>query len=102
MSPFYPEIGEKTSQVLQVPVSMDSIGELLGRGIKKEDILPKIRASIDVWHSTGLPFVLFIHPAYEVGCEAKLFSSMLEEWARDPRLTFVTLAQIAQLWKVRL
>ncbi|MDD1720938.1 MAG: polysaccharide deacetylase family protein [Euryarchaeota archaeon] len=102
MSPFYPEIGEKTSQVLQVPVSMDSIGELLGQGIKKEDILPKIRASIDVWHSMGLPFVLFIHPAYEVGCEARLFSSMLEEWACDPHLTFLTLAQIAQQWKVRL
>ncbi len=102
MSPFYPKIGEKTSQVLQVPVSMDSIGELLGQGIKKEDIPWKIRASIDAWHSMGLPFVLFIHPAYEMGCEARLFSSMLEEWARDPRITFLTLAQIAQQWKVRL
>ncbi len=99
--PFYPEIDEKTAQVLQVPVSMASIGELLGEGVKKENILPKIRASINAWHSVGLPFVLFIHPAFEVGREATLFSSLLEEWARDPSLTFLTLAQIAQQWKVR-
>ncbi|MGZ4931538.1 MAG: polysaccharide deacetylase family protein [Halobacteriota archaeon] len=102
VSPFYPDIDEKTAQVLQVPVSMDSIGELLGQGTKKEEVLPKIRASMDAWHGMGLPFVLFIHPAYEVGCEARLFGSMLEELTRDPRLTFLTLTQIAQQWKVRL
>ncbi len=100
--PFYPEIDQMPSQVLQVPVSMSSLGELLGGGTRKEDILTKIRASVDAWHSMGLPFVLFIHPAYEVGCEAKLLSSVLEEWARDSRLAFLTLAQIAQQWKVRL
>ncbi|MGZ4906129.1 MAG: polysaccharide deacetylase family protein [Halobacteriota archaeon] len=102
MPPFYPDIDGKTSRVLQVPVSMSSIGELLNQGIKKEDILPKIRVSIDMWHRRGLPFVLYIHPSYEVGYEARLFSAVLEEWANDPHITFKTLAQIAQEWKVRL
>ncbi len=98
--PFYPDVGEKTAHVLQVPVSMDSIGELLSQGLRRGDIPSTVRAGIDAWHSKGLPFVLYIHPAYEVGCEARLLSSMLEEWARDPHLTFLTLAEIAQQWKV--
>ncbi len=100
--PFYPKIGEEVSHVLQVPVSMDSIGELLTKGIKKADILKKIWANINAWHSEGLPFVLYIHPAYEVGREMGLFSAMLEEWVDSARFSFVTLAQIARQWKVRL
>ncbi len=100
--PFYPEIDTSPTRVLQVPVSMDSIGELVTQGVKTEDILPRIEANIDAWHRAGLPFVLYIHPAYEVGRAARLFSSILEAWAHGSYFTFVTLAQIAQQWKVHL
>ncbi len=102
MPPFYPEIEGKISRVLQIPVSTSSIGELLNQGTKKEDILRKISVSVDTWHRMRLPFVLYIHPSYEVGHEARLLSALLEGWTSDPHITFKTLGQIAQEWKVRL
>jgi len=98
--PFYPKIGIEDAQVLQVPVSMDSIGELCAQGLTEGDIRSKIRAGMAMWHEEGLPFVMFIHPAYEVGCKMKLLTSVLQELREDPRFTFLRLAQIAQHWKV--
>jgi undecaprenyl phosphate-alpha-L-ara4FN deformylase len=100
-SPFYPKIGAKRSRVLQVPVSMDSIGELVTEGFSEDQIKAKIRESRDVWHAKRVPLVIYAHPAHEVGCYMGLFSSVLQDLCEDARFTFLTLAQIAQQWKVR-
>lgn len=102
MPPFYPKIGTQDTEVLQLPVSMDSIGELCAQGFTERDIRSKIRVSMTMGHREGLPFVMFIHPAYEVGCKMKLLASVLQELREDPRFTFLRLAQIAQYWKVRI
>jgi len=101
-SPFYPKIGAKRSRVLQMPVSMDSIGELFIKGLSENQIKAKIRESRDVWHAKRVPFVMYAHPAHEVGCYMGLFSSVLQDLCEDARFTFLTLAQIAQHWKVRI
>jgi undecaprenyl phosphate-alpha-L-ara4FN deformylase len=100
-SPFYPKTGTEIRHVLQVPVSMDSIGELCAKGIPEEEIKAKVRASADRWHSKKLPFVLYAHPSSEVGCYLELFASVLQDLHKDARFKFSTLAQIAQQWKVR-
>lgn len=100
-SPFYPKIGAKRSRVLQVPVSMDSIGELFSVGFSEDQIKAKIRESCDVWHAKRVPLVIYAHPAHEVGCYMGLFSSVLHDLCEDARFTFLTMAQIAQQWKVR-
>jgi len=99
--PFYPEICSATGGVLQVPVSMDSIGELFTKGLSVGEIKTRISECADVWHSNGLPFVLYAHPAYELGCQKSLFSSILQDLHEDARFKFSTLAQIARQWKVR-
>jgi peptidoglycan/xylan/chitin deacetylase (PgdA/CDA1 family) len=98
--PFYPETGTTRRSVLQVPVSMDSIGELFIAGFSEEEIKAKIRKNRDVWHTRRVPFVMYAHPAHEVGCYKELFLSVLQDLREDSRLTFLTLAQIAQQWKV--
>ena len=100
--PFYPKIGAEDAKILQVPVSMDSIGELFAQGFTEEDVRSKIRISTTIGHKEGLPFVMLIHPAYEVGCKMKLLTSVLRELRADPRFIFLRLAQIAQHWKVRI
>jgi undecaprenyl phosphate-alpha-L-ara4FN deformylase len=99
-SPFYPEIGSDTGRVLQVPVSIDSIGELFTKGLSADEIKTRISACADVWHSNRLPFVVYAHPAYELGCQKGLFASVLQDLHEDPRFQFSTLAQIARQWKV--
>ncbi len=100
-SPFYPKTGAATRHVLQVPVSMDSIGELCANGVSEDEIKVRVHESADRWHSKRLPFVLYGHPSSEVGCYAELFSSVLQDLSEDARFTFLTLAQIARQWKVR-
>jgi undecaprenyl phosphate-alpha-L-ara4FN deformylase len=99
--PFYPETGSDMSGVLEVPVSMDSIGELFTKGLSADEIKARISACADVWHSNRLPFVVYAHPAYELGCQKGLFASVLQDLHEDPRFEFSTLAQIARQWKVR-
>jgi undecaprenyl phosphate-alpha-L-ara4FN deformylase len=99
--PFYPERGKIRSRVLQVPVSMDSIGELFIKGLSRDQIKAQIDTTKDVWCARNVPLVLYAHPVHEIGCYAKLFSSVLQDLADDARFTFLTLAQIAQEWKVR-
>jgi undecaprenyl phosphate-alpha-L-ara4FN deformylase len=99
--PFYPKTETNRDSVLQVPVSMDSIGELFIAGFSEDDIKAKMRKNSDVWHTKTVPFVMYAHPAHEVGCYKELFSSVLQDLREDPRFTFLTLAQIAQQWKVR-
>lgn len=99
--PFYPETETKRSPVLQVPVSMDSIGELFTMGFSEDEIKAKMRKNRDVWHTKRVPFVIYAHPAHEVGCYLELFSSVLQDLREDSRFIFSTLAQIAQQWKVR-
>jgi hypothetical protein len=101
ISPFYPKTGAETRHVLQVPVSMDSIGELRAKGVPEDEIKVRVRASADRWHSKRLPFVLYAHPSSEVGCYVDLFSSVLQDLNEDARFTFLTLAEIARRWKVR-
>jgi len=100
-APFYPEIGSGRAGVLQVPVSMDSIGELFTKGLTASAVKARISECADVWHNNGLPFVVYAHPTYELGCEKELFSSVLQDLCEDTRLKFSTLAQIARQWKVR-
>jgi len=100
-SPFYPQTGAKTRHVLQVPVSMDSIGELGANGVPEDEIKARVHESADRWRSKRLPFVLYGHPSSEAGCYAELFSSVLRDLNEDARFTFLTLAQIARQWKVR-
>jgi len=99
--PFYPETETKRCSVLQVPVSMDSIGELFTAGFSEDEIKAKMRKNRDVWYTKMIPFVMYAHPAHEVGCYKELFLSVLQDLCEDSRFTFVTLAQIAQQWKVR-
>jgi undecaprenyl phosphate-alpha-L-ara4FN deformylase len=101
IAPFYPETGSDISRVLQVPVSMDSIGELFTKGITAGEIKARISACADVWHRNQLPFVVYAHPAYELGCQTAFFSSLLQDLREDARFKFSTLAQIARQWKVR-
>jgi undecaprenyl phosphate-alpha-L-ara4FN deformylase len=100
-APFYPQAEPKSDSVLQVPVSMDSVGELFMAGYSEDQIKAKIRKNRDVWHEKRVPFVIYAHPAHEVGCYMQLFSSVLRDLHYDSRFTFLTLAQIAQQWKVR-
>jgi undecaprenyl phosphate-alpha-L-ara4FN deformylase len=99
--PFYPETETKRDSVLQVPVSMDSIGELFIAGFSEDEIRAKMHKNRDVWHKKMIPFVMYAHPAHEIGCYKELFSSVLRDLREDSRFTFLTLAQIAQQWKVR-
>jgi len=99
--PFYPETETKRDSILQVPVSMDSIGELFIAGFSENAIKAKMRKNRDVWHTKMVPFVMYAHPAHEVGCYKELFLSALRDLREDSRFTFLTLAQIAQQWKVR-
>ena len=99
--PFYPETEPKRDPVLQVPVSMDSIGELFIAGFSEDEIKATMRKNRDVWHTKKVPFVMYAHPAHEIGCYKELFSSVLRDLREDSRFTFLTLAQIAQQWKVR-
>jgi len=80
---------------------MDSIGELSANGVPEDEIKVRVHESADRWHSKRLPFVLYGHPSSEVGCYAELFSSVLQDLSDDTRFTFLTLAQIARQWKVR-
>jgi undecaprenyl phosphate-alpha-L-ara4FN deformylase len=101
VSPFYPQTETKSDSVLQVPVSMDSIGELFIAGYSEYQIKAKMRKNMDVWHAKRVPFVIYAHPAHEVGCYMELFSSVLRDLREDSRFISLTLAQIAQKWKVR-
>jgi undecaprenyl phosphate-alpha-L-ara4FN deformylase len=98
---FDPQAETKDDSVLQVPVSMDSIGELFIAGYSEDQIKAKMRKNRDVWHEKMVPFVIYAHPAHEVGCYMPLFSSVLRDLREDSRFIFLTLAQIAQQWKVR-
>jgi len=100
-SPFYPKTGAETRHVLQVPVSMDSIGELRTNGVSEEEIKARVRTSADHCHRKRYPFIMYGHPSSEIGCYAELFSSLLHDLRDDTRFAFVTLAQVAQQWKVR-
>jgi len=100
MSPFYPQTETKSDSVLQMPVSMDSIGELFIAGYSDDQIKAKIHKNMDVWHTKRVPFVIYAHPAHEVGCYKELFSSILRDLCEDSRFIPLTLAQIAQKWKV--
>jgi peptidoglycan/xylan/chitin deacetylase (PgdA/CDA1 family) len=97
--PFYPQIGAKKSGVLQVPVSTDSIGELRAKGFSDDEIKARIKRRMDTWHAFRLPFVFYGHPAHEIGCYKKLFSSILKDLCKDERYECLTLAQIAEEWK---
>jgi undecaprenyl phosphate-alpha-L-ara4FN deformylase len=99
--PFYANIDSRSASVLQVPVSMHSIGELFVAGFSEDKIKAKISENKDVWHAHMVPFVIYAHPAHEVGCYMQLFSSVLQDLREDSRFTFLTMAQIAQQWKVR-
>jgi undecaprenyl phosphate-alpha-L-ara4FN deformylase len=99
--PFFPKTDNETRHVLQIPVSMDSIGELYAEGVQEDEIKLRVHASADRWHSKRLPFVLYSHPVSEVGCYKELFSSILQDLNEDARFTFMTLAHIARLWKGR-
>jgi len=99
--PFYPQTDTKSNSVLQVPVSMDSIGELIIAGYSEDQIKTKIRKTREVWNEKMVPFVIYAHPAHEVGCYMQLFSTALQDLREDSRFIFLTLDQIAQQWKVR-
>jgi undecaprenyl phosphate-alpha-L-ara4FN deformylase len=101
MGPFYPQIGAKKSSVLQVPVSAASIGELFATGFSENEIKAWISVHLDMWHEEGLPFVLYGHPAHEIGCYKTLFSSVVKDLRKDTRYRCLTLAEIAEQWKGR-
>jgi undecaprenyl phosphate-alpha-L-ara4FN deformylase len=101
MEPFYPQTKAERSSVLQVPVSTDSIGELFALGFSEGGIKAQITRHIDTWHEQGLPFVMYGHPAHEIGCYKTLFSSIVQDLREDTRYTCLTLAEIAEQWKRR-
>jgi undecaprenyl phosphate-alpha-L-ara4FN deformylase len=101
IEPFYPQTEAKKSSVLQVPVSTDSIGELFALGFSEDEIKAQVNRHIDTWHEQGLPFVLYGHPAHEIGCYKTLFSSIVQDLRKDARYKCLTLAEIAEQWKGR-
>jgi hypothetical protein len=79
--PHYPLIKEGRAKTLQVPVAMESIGELR-RGYLDRKIFRKRMKY----------FTFYIHPSYEAVYEEKLLSKALDMGE------FSTLGEIAEAW----
>ncbi len=97
VAPFYPQFGSQTCRILQIPVASDSIGELISKGFNEKAILTIIKQRLDVWYQSNVPFVIYIHPSYEIAYKLELFNQVLTLINNDNRFELSTLAHISSM-----
>jgi len=97
VAPFYPQFGSRTSRILQIPVASDSIGELTTKGYNENAVLSLIKRRLDVWHQSKVPFVIYMHPSYEIAYKFELFNQVLTLIGDDSRFELSTLARISSM-----
>ena len=91
--PFYPRLNGEKFPTLQVPVSMDSIGEFEMEGLGGREILEKYQKSIG---KNGF-FTFYFHPSYEVKYKSNLLRKIIETIKENKRIR--TFEEIARKWK---
>ena len=97
VAPFHPQFGSRTSRILQIPVAGDSIGELATNGYAENAILSLIKRRLDVWYQSRVPFVIYMHPSYEIAYKFGLFNQVLTLIDNDNRFELSTLARISSM-----
>lgn len=99
VAPFHPQFGSRTARILQIPVASDSIGELTIKGYNENTILSLIKQKLDVWYQSNVPFVIYIHPSYDIAYKFELFNQVLTLIGNDNRFKLSTLARISSMFE---
>ncbi len=90
-APFYPKIGEKVYKALQIPTTLPTLDELLGR---PEFPLEKLAARYSSLLKNDTPNVLTIHTELEGMKYLAWFRTLLLE-LKSQQIQFITLSEIA-------
>jgi undecaprenyl phosphate-alpha-L-ara4FN deformylase len=101
VAPFYPQLDYDQSRVLQIPVAGDSIGEMIANSYNEKVILSLLKSRMDVWYQNEVPFVIYIHPSYEIAYKFELLTNVLSLINNDNRFELSTLARISAIWEAR-
>ncbi len=101
VAPFYPQLDYERSRVLQIPVAGDSIGEMIANGYNEKVILSLLKLRMDVWYQNEVPFVIYIHPSYEIAYKFELLNNVLSLINNDNRFELSTLALISAILEAR-
>jgi undecaprenyl phosphate-alpha-L-ara4FN deformylase len=91
-SPFFPKIGGKIYKTLQIPTTLPTLDELLGR---PEYPLEKLTSHYLSLLNPGTPNILTIHPEIEGMKYLQWFRSFLIELKKQ-NVNFITLGEIAK------
>jgi undecaprenyl phosphate-alpha-L-ara4FN deformylase len=101
VAPFYPQLDYEPSRVLQIPVAGDSIGEMTANGYNEKEILSLLKFRMDVWYRNKVPFVIYVHPSYEVVYKFELLNNVVALINNDNRFKLSTLVHVSAVLEAR-
>lgn len=94
-TPFYPEIGGKKLDLLQIPVSEILIEDLVAQGVPDSQILAIFQKNLRKWNF----ITMYVHASYEFLYKNHLIRSILNEAQSDDSLSFLSFAEITKKLK---
>ncbi len=101
--PFYPIINEKRlSRVLQVPVHVICLGNMLKAGYSVEEVQAYWSQIMKKCYDHGEPMFLYCHPIGRLGSYPEILDFIFHQSRNMDRVWFTTLTAFHEWWKTRL
>jgi peptidoglycan/xylan/chitin deacetylase (PgdA/CDA1 family) len=97
--PFYPAIGGKKANVLQVPVHPVSFGNLLESGYSVQESMDYFDKIIDLLYVEQVPIFLYCHPAGRLGKYPRVLDGIFAKIKELDDVWFTNLTEYADFWK---
>lgn len=91
--PFYPMLNGEKFDILQIPVSMESIGEFCMDGLSEGEIMKKYQMGIE---KNGF-FTFYFHPSYEMNYQTDLLRKIITLVKEKKEV--ITFGEMAKKWK---
>jgi hypothetical protein len=74
---------------------------MIAKGYNEKVILSLLKLKMDVWYQNEVPFVMYIHPSYEIAYKFELLNNILSLINNDNRFELSTLALISAILEAR-
>jgi len=96
--PFFPEIGNRKSSVLQIPVHGISEGNLFDRGYNKAQVNEYFSKIVDYFYANSIPIFIYGHPEERLGRHPDILESIFMKIRQKEDVLHTTLTDYADFW----
>ena len=98
--PFRLKIGDKTSRLIEMPVTCKSLGELILEGSSKKQALKIVEKGVDEAKSKNKYFCYYEHPSFIAYVAPNYLRKLLHKISNDENIRPCTLKEAAEWWKM--